>query len=82
MHSRLLNCWIKACILLTFFLNSPTSLYSQESQPNRELDVAIDNAKNAHYKLAIPVLKKYAEIKGFDDFKTLEINVYHRFSRH
>ena len=76
MHSRLLNCWIKACILLTFFLNSPTSLYSQESQPNRELDEAFNNAKNAHYEIAIPVLKKYAEIKGLDDFNALEINIY------
>ncbi|GEM_PF-3148669 len=76
MHSRLLNCWIKACILLTFFLNSPTSLYSQASQTNRELAEAVENAKNGHYEEAITILKKYAEVKGFDDFKTLEINVY------
>jgi tetratricopeptide (TPR) repeat protein len=53
-----------------------TAVYSQEIPAAKELDDAIDNAKNSKYQQAIPVLKKYAGMKGLDDLKTLEINIY------
>jgi len=76
MPSLPVNRLFRFCILLIIAFYRCTAIYSQESQPNWELDQAIDNVKNAHYDLAIPVLKKYAEMNGFDDLKNLEIIVY------
>ena len=76
MPSLLINRWFRSCILLIFAFYRFTAIYSQESPTYQELDVAIDNAKNANYELAIPVLKRYAEMKGLDDFNALEINIY------
>ena len=63
---------IRTCILLIFTLNSSMHVYSQESRHDRELDEAIVNVENAQYEIAIPVLKKYAEIREIDDYKKLE----------
>ena len=76
MPCHFINRGIQTYFLLILTLNSFTAIYSQESQPNRELEEAIDNVKNANYELAIHVLKRYAEMKGLDDFNALEINIY------
>lgn len=76
MQSPVTNPLLRSCLLVIFTLISFSVAYSQESQTEKELTEAINNAKNGKFEQAIPVLKKYAEIKGFDDYKTLDINVY------
>jgi len=64
MHSLLLNCWIKACILLIIFLNSPTSLYSQESQPDNiedSLKLAVQYFNHSEYSKSLEIFLKSAE---------------------
>jgi hypothetical protein len=76
MHYSSINRWFKISLItiLTFICFS--TAYPQEFETEKELIEAINNAKNANYEEAIPVLKKYAEMKGLDDLKSLEINVY------
>ena len=76
MKSPALISYFQRWLLLVCMLLSFLTMYAQEAQTSKELDEAINNAKTSKYEQGIPVLKKYAEIKGFDDFKTLEINIY------
>ncbi|MEI6679838.1 MAG: tetratricopeptide repeat protein [Mariniphaga sp.] len=68
--------WIPSFIILIVMLFSLPAAYTQESQTAKELDEAINHAKSGKFEQAIPILKKYAEMKGLDDFKTLSANVY------
>jgi len=76
MHFIVKNSLLHSCLIVIVTLLSFSAAYPQESQADNEINDAIINAKNSKYEQAIPVLEKYAEMKGFDDFKTLEINVY------
>jgi len=60
-----------AFLSLFFF----STIYSQESQVDKEIDEAYRNAFTGNYEQAIPVLKKYSEQKGFDDSQHLSINI-------
>jgi hypothetical protein len=76
MHSCVKYSFIRSCLILIFALISFSVAIPQDAQNAKEIDEAINNVKNGKYDEAIPVLKKYAELKGFDDFKSLEIKVY------
>ena len=80
MKSNAKNTWFKIFILFIFLFICFSAAYSQESQNTKELDEAIANARNAKYEQAIPILKKYVEVKGLDDFNTLSANVYLNWS--
>jgi len=67
---------LRRCLIGIITLLSFSVAYPQDVQTEKELTEAINSAKNANYTQAIPVLKKYVEMKGFDDYKTLEINIY------
>ncbi|MEI6680677.1 MAG: hypothetical protein WCL21_18860, partial [Mariniphaga sp.] len=70
-NSRLRSLLIVIIILLSFLTVS-----AQELQITREVDEALNIAKSGKFEQAIPVLKKNAEIPGFDAYKALEINIY------
>ena len=57
------------CLILFLFLTAISVVYSQETQTEKEITTAIDDAKSGNYQQAIPVLEKYTATKGFDDFK-------------
>jgi len=67
---------IKFCLLLIITLTIFSGAYSQDAHTEKEIDVAIENAMNGNCEQAIPVLKKYVEIKGFDELRNLSLNVY------
>jgi tetratricopeptide (TPR) repeat protein/CHAT domain-containing protein len=77
MKRHSLFCCIK-CLLVfisMFFIFSPT--YSQETE--NEITEAISHAIRGNYEQAIPILEKYSDFQGLDDYKSLEINVYLNF---
>ena len=76
MRSLIKKHLLRSCMLLIIMLICNSIAYTQETDKEKEINEAITNVDNGNYKDAILVLKKYAEMKGFDDFKTLEINVY------
>jgi tetratricopeptide (TPR) repeat protein len=67
---------LRSCLIVFVILLSFSVAYPQESQADKEIEEAIMNAQNGNCEQAIPVLKKYAEIEGFDDLKNLEIYIY------
>ena len=82
MKNRRITNFLLTCksirVYFIFFLTliSITVSYSQNSESEREINEAVQNAKNGKYQQAISVLKKYTNKKGFDELKLLEINFY------
>ncbi len=76
MHFPATSSFTKISLIAYLSLYIFLSAYSQQSQVDKEIDEAINKAQNGHYEQAIPVLRKYTEVKGFDDLKTLKIIVY------
>jgi CHAT domain-containing protein len=67
---------LRSCLIVIITLISYSVAYSQETDKDKEITVAINNVNNGNYKEAIPVLKKYAELKRLDDYNTLRVIVY------
>ena len=68
--------WLRVYFIFFLSLISITVSYSQNSESEREISEAIENAKNGKFELAKPVLKKYADLNEFDDLTDLQINIY------
>jgi len=66
----------RICIVGIIILLTSISLYSQDTQTKKEIDQAIENVMNGNYEQAIPVLKKNADVKTYDELTKLQINVY------
>jgi len=79
MRSPFRKLWVIACLILFLLHTGIPVVYSQDTQTEREITTAIDDAKSGNYQQAIPVLIKYADANGFDDLLTLQINVYLNF---
>lgn len=73
---KTLKQWIRFCLIAFFLLACNSITYSQDAQTEKELAEAIHNAQSSQFEQAIPILKKYADAKGYDDFTILQINVY------
>ena len=82
MKNRRITNFLLTCksirVYFIFFLTliSITVSYSQNSESEREISEAFENAKNGKFGLAKPVLKKYADVNEFDDLTDLQINIY------
>jgi CHAT domain-containing protein len=62
--------WVFTCGSLT---------YSQGIKKENELIEAIENVKSGSYEDAIPILRKYSEAKGKNDFTKIQSTVYLNF---
>lgn len=75
MLSPLQNQILRKCLFICLSLFIFSSAFCQESQADIEIDEAITNAQNGNCEAAIPILKKYADRRDFNDFGILDINV-------
>jgi CHAT domain-containing protein len=75
MLSPLQNQILRQCLFICLSLLIFSSAYCQESQADKEIDEAIENAQNGNCEEALPVLEKYSKKNRFEDLKKLEINV-------
>ena len=73
--SRIMSSLTRISLIAFLSLFFFSTIYSQESQVDKEIDEAYRNAFTGNYEQAIPVLKKYSEQKGFDDSQHLSINI-------
>jgi CHAT domain-containing protein/tetratricopeptide (TPR) repeat protein len=76
MKSPFLISLLRSYLVVIMILISFKVVYAQDAKTEKELTEAINNFNNEKYEDAIPILKKYTEMKGIDDYKNLEINVY------
>jgi hypothetical protein len=79
MKSYFVKAFFKGCLIVIITLLNFAVAYSQDILKDKQLNEAINNVNNSNFEQAVPVLKKYSEMKVFDDFKTLEINIYLNF---
>jgi CHAT domain-containing protein len=68
--------WLRVYFIFFLSLISITVSYSQNSESEREISEAIENAKNGKCEQAISILKKYSNKKEFDELRLFEINFY------